>query len=266
MCTLIVFSQIWPEARLVVAANRDENLDRESGPPKIWREYAQAFFAPRDLSAGGTWLGLNSCGLFAGITNRFGSTPPEPDRRSRGLLVVDALQEKNGRAAVEMVMALPPKTYNRFHLVLADQESVYLVWSDGSKLTQTGLGSGVHVITERSLGAASGNREAMLKSRVQALSKGALPDQGSLVDLLSIHAEDPFDGSCVHAPAFNYGTRSSSLIWQSDQLRWLHSEGSPCKTSYLDYSSKACLVQLPGGLALGLRNQCLEAVVTGVGL
>ncbi len=81
--------------------------------------------------------------------------------------------------------------------------------------------------------------EAMLKSRAQALIKGALPDQGSLADLLSIHAEDPFDGSCVHAPAFNYGTRSSTLIWQSDRLRWLHSEGSPCKTGYLDYSSKA---------------------------
>jgi uncharacterized protein with NRDE domain len=239
MCTLIVFSRIWPEARLVVAANRDENLDRKSGPPGIWPEHALAFFAPRDLSAGGTWLGLNSCGLFAGITNRFGSTPPDPDRRSRGLLVVDALQEKNGKAVVEMVMALPPKTYNRFHLVLADEESVYLVYSDGSKLTKTELGSGIHVITERSLGAASGSREAMLKSRSQVLVGRALPDKSSLVDLLSIHADDPFDGSCVHAPAFNYGTRSSTLIWQSAGLRWLHSEGSPCKTSYLDYSKKA---------------------------
>jgi len=243
VCTLIVFSHVWPETRLVVAANRDENLDRESGPPRIWREHALAFFAPVDLSAGGTWLGLNSCGLFAGITNRFGSTPPEPNRRSRGLLVVDVLQKQSGRAAVEQVMSLPPQTYNRFHLVLADEESVYLVCSDRSKLTQTELGIGIHVITERSLGAATGSRESMLKSRLSALAMSSVPDQSSLADLLSVHAEDPFDGSCVHAPAFNYGTRSSTLIWQPDQpgrLRWLHLDGSPCKTDYRDYSEEAC--------------------------
>ena len=142
MCTLIVCSRVWPDTPLVVAANRDEQLGRPAGPPRAWPGRSPALFAPEDHQAGGTWLGLNAAGLFAGVTNRFGVTPPEPGRRSRGLLVLDALAERDPAAAAGRVLAHPPRLHNRFHLMLASRDAAVLVWSDGERLERSDLEPG----------------------------------------------------------------------------------------------------------------------------
>ena len=90
MCTLIVLHRCFADAELLVAANRDEYLDRPAEPPALRRWNGRTVLAPRDVRAGGTWLGLNDAGVFAALTNRPNATP-DPTRRSRGLLVVDAL-------------------------------------------------------------------------------------------------------------------------------------------------------------------------------
>ncbi|HLT35932.1 MAG TPA: NRDE family protein, partial [Enhygromyxa sp.] len=92
MCTIIAALQVWPGRPLVVAANRDEALDRPAIDPRVWAPgevAARRVLAPRDLRAGGTWLGVNDAGLFVGITNR--RAIPDPRRRSRGELVFEAL-------------------------------------------------------------------------------------------------------------------------------------------------------------------------------
>ena len=55
---------------LVLAANRDEYLDRAAEKPTLRRSGNRTVLAPRDLQAGGTWLGLNDAKLFAALTNR----------------------------------------------------------------------------------------------------------------------------------------------------------------------------------------------------
>src|SRR5712692_8012823 len=71
VCTLICAFRVFPRWPLIVAANRDEHLNRPASPPRLWPGDL-SFVAPRDEAAGGTWLGLNSAGLFVGVTNRFG--------------------------------------------------------------------------------------------------------------------------------------------------------------------------------------------------
>ena len=66
MCTLIVALRQHPEAPLVVAANRDERLDRAARSPLLWTEGPVPFLAGRDEAAGGTWLGLNRAGCSSG--------------------------------------------------------------------------------------------------------------------------------------------------------------------------------------------------------
>ena len=237
MCTLIVASRLWQESPLLVAANRDEQLGRPSAPPQAWPGRSPALFAPVDQQAGGTWLGLNAAGLFAGVTNRFGASPPEPGRRSRGLLVLDALAERDPTSAAERVLRHHPTAHNRFHLMLADRERAVLVWSDGERFEHEDLAPGLHVLTERSLGAASGDRERLIHERLG--SRPAAPDLMELGSLLSLHAEDPLDGTCVHAPELGYGTRSSTLIWLgrgSDEIRLWHAPGPPCEAPYGDLS------------------------------
>ena len=80
MCTLIVDFQQHPDAPVVVAANRDEALDRPATGLRHWP--GEPFLAPRDERAGGTWLGLTRSGMFVGVTNRFPSEK-HPERTSR---------------------------------------------------------------------------------------------------------------------------------------------------------------------------------------
>src|SRR5580700_6303093 len=96
MCTLVVAVGQFPGFPLVVAANRDERLDRLATPPRLWPG-AMPFVAPRDEVAHGTWLGINAAGLFVGITNRFG-VPADPTKASRGGIVLDALSAPDARA------------------------------------------------------------------------------------------------------------------------------------------------------------------------
>ncbi|PSP47352.1 hypothetical protein BRC60_08635 [Halobacteriales archaeon QH_1_68_42] len=56
MCTLVFAWQVFPDAPVVAAANRDELLDRPSEPPSVIEE-EPGVVAPRDAEAGGTWIG-----------------------------------------------------------------------------------------------------------------------------------------------------------------------------------------------------------------
>jgi len=239
VCTLVIINRVFASFPLVVASNRDEQLDRPSGPPRIWTDRPISVFAPVDRIGGGSWLGINARGVFVGITNRVGSSPPDKNRRSRGLLVLEALEEKDAQSAAERIGAIVPKKYNRFHLIVADKQQAFLIWSDGEQVTYRNLGVGVHILTERSLGAASGQREEWIGSRLKAVDPKVCLRKDFWSQLLGYHAKDPFDGTCVHAPKFDYATRSSSLIWmESDSVRFFHAEGAPCKTPYVDFSKQ----------------------------
>src|SRR5206468_12767125 len=112
------------ERPLVVAANRDERLDRPAAAPFLWSG-SPRFIAPRDELAGGTWLGLNEHGLFVGLTNRAGAAP-DPTRRSRGLLVTDALGAASAAELAARIALLDPRAHSPFLLVWADRAEAHL--------------------------------------------------------------------------------------------------------------------------------------------
>src|SRR5206468_7634998 len=91
VCTLAAFVRVFPTHPLVVAANRDEYLARPATAPLLLRDAAPRAFGGRDLTAGGTWLGVGEAGLVAGMLNRRGATAPDPACRSRGQLCLDLL-------------------------------------------------------------------------------------------------------------------------------------------------------------------------------
>ncbi len=106
MCTLVAIHRRVPGAPLVVAANRDEYLDRPSEPPALRSTPSGPVVAPRDLRAGGTWMGLNGFGVFAAVTNRR-SESIDPSRRSRGLVVMDLLAATSAPQAAALLERLP---------------------------------------------------------------------------------------------------------------------------------------------------------------
>lgn len=205
----------------MVAANRDEMLTRPAEgfarrDDDVGPNAGLGVLAPRDLLSGGTWLGLNANGLFVGITNRAGLAP-DPDRRSRGLLVNDALGHADARAAAESSGAVDPHAYNPFHLVMADREEAWLAWSDGKKVRREQLGPGVHVITERSFGAAPTLRPGKVSGMLDAVRDGPYPGAAWFQRLLARTDPDaPLEGVCIHfadGPGGEpYGTRSSTIL------------------------------------------------------
>lgn len=233
MCTVILGVPAPGDGPLILAANRDERLGRPSAPPEAGRAGALEMVAPRDLEAGGTWLGVNARGVLVAITNRFGHERA-PDRRSRGLVVLDALERASALEAAGEIAAADPARYNPFHLLIADGTHAALVFHDGARLVRRVLAPGWHVVTERSFGAAPTEREHRLSAALERGPAGAR----ALLPLLAVHAEPPFESTCVHLPELGYGTRSSTVIAldPADPLL-LHAEGPPCSTPYEDRSA-----------------------------
>ena len=92
MCFVAVSLGIHPEFPLIIAANRDEYFSRPAEPLARWPGWPTVI-AGRDLTGGGTWLGLSQTGRFAALTNcRTDTVSAKPGSRSRGTIVKDFLR------------------------------------------------------------------------------------------------------------------------------------------------------------------------------
>jgi uncharacterized protein with NRDE domain len=238
MCTLVVCIRQHEGFPLIVAANRDENLSRPASGPRKWAELP--FIAPQDQLAFGTWLGLTRGGMFVGVTNRF-LAPKHEGRDSRGTLVVEALSAPDATTLHTTLRTLSSARFNAFHLVYADDTGAFVTWSDGETVRQQTLEPGLHVVTERSLGGDDHARTSLIHERWPQVSpNGALPTAEALQALLgATRPDDPLGGVCVEAPAWNYGTRSSMVLFRATRLsdsRIFWAEGRPDRTPFVDRS------------------------------
>jgi uncharacterized protein with NRDE domain len=236
MCTLIALHRCFADAPLVVAANRDEFLERPTEGPAL-REAAigssphaqKRVVAPRDLRAGGSWLGINEAGVFAAITNRR-CEEPDPKRRSRGWLVMEALAEPSAARAADRFARLTEGAYNPFNLYLADAESAHLL-SYQDRTERFDLGAGAHVIGNVHPDEPSA-KIARLRADAAAIAERADAPLAALADLCRAHLASPFDSTCVHAG--EYGTRSSTLLRTGARPELHYADGPPCEASYRD--------------------------------
>ena len=121
MCTLAIYVRHLPGFPLVIAANRDEFVDRAAAGPQVLAE-APRVVGGRDLQAGGTWLAISERGTVAGLLNRRTEALPIASKRSRGELPLRALAAGSAAAAAAVIGALRGDTYNAFNLLVADRE------------------------------------------------------------------------------------------------------------------------------------------------
>jgi hypothetical protein len=147
MCTLVILRR--PEHRwpVIIGANRDEMIDRQSKPPaRHWPDRPEVV-AGLDVLAGGSWLGINDWGVVAAVLNRHGSLGPAPDRRSRGELVLEALDHADAAAAAEALSHIEPAAYRTFNLIIADERDGFWVRHAGdARIELHPLKTGVSMI------------------------------------------------------------------------------------------------------------------------
>jgi len=241
VCTLAIAWQCLPETPIAVAANRDERFDRPASAPTTYRE-TPLVIAPRDETAGGTWIGYNEFGLFVGITNRW------VDRdgvRSRGTLVAECLSYNTVDEASSFVVdTVGEHHYAGFNLVLADATDAILFEYDGS-LHKTTFDPGVHVVvnvgadgsqfespSHPDRGAAQAAAAAIVRDEL-AVNKDETAD--AWLERAGAVLGDHEFAVCIHGDGF--GTRSSSLIslqTDGDRIRdkYLFASGPPCQTTF----------------------------------
>ena len=131
MCLILFSLNPNDQFNLVLAANRDEQYGRPSSAADFWDDHPNVL-AGRDLSAGGTWLGVTRNGRFAAVTN-FREDPPYPiPPKSRGELTANFLIGNDSPHRYLNQVTQFGDEYRGFNLVVGDgNEYCYLSNREG---------------------------------------------------------------------------------------------------------------------------------------
>ena len=261
MCTLALYFQALKDCPLLIAANRDESLGRPSTSPEVLLEKPWVF-GGRDLQSGGTWLGINSHGMFVGILNRRSADKKERvGKRSRGLLCLDLLKTKDPAEARGVLSRERVEIYDPFNLVFANSKEAVVAHNAGGKVDCLGLEPGVHVVGNVSIYDRSGEKTSHASGLFSAAGSRFTPgttdrppmkndsmENDGLTDLpsmirilrgvlsdhrLKVGSSNPREAICVHSG--DYGTVSSSLLFykhNEKQFDFYHTSGPPCLSDY----------------------------------
>jgi hypothetical protein len=199
----------WP---LLLAANRDERLDRDWDPPAAHWPDRPGVVAGRDRTGGGTWMGVNRAGLVAAVLNRSGSLGPAPGKRSRGELPLLALDHPTAEAAADAMTGMDGTAYRSFNLVLADRDAVWFVRNDeAGHIEARPLSPGLHMVTAHDPDDGVSPRVARHLPRFRQAPAPSPPDWRSWPRLLG-DREGPRDAMLTVGSVGGFGTICASLL------------------------------------------------------
>jgi len=217
LCSVVILRRAGHSWPLVLAANRDEMLERAWDPPgRHWSDRPDVV-AGRDRLGGGSWLGVNDAGMVAAVLNRVGSLGPATGKRSRGELVLEALDHADAQTAAEQLRHLDPGAYRSFNLVIADRRAAFWLKSvgrSGKGIEVTEVPQGISMLTARDLNDPESPRIARnIPDFSTALPPDPdLDDWDAWLELLRRTGLDhPMDGMIVTMES-GFETVSSSLI------------------------------------------------------
>jgi len=218
MCTLVILRRpehAWP---VVIGANRDEMIGRPAMPPgRHWPDRAEVV-AGLDLEAGGSWLGVNDWGVAAAILNRHGSLGPAPGQRSRGELVLEALDHADAVAAAAALEHLDPAAYRTFNLIVADnRDAFWLRHSGPGRIEARPLADGLSLIAAGDLNETHTPRLALAGPRFRA-APAPDPDRDEWAAWQDLLGDDrappgaPAEAALRFRTTRGFATVSSALI------------------------------------------------------
>lgn len=218
MCTLVLAYQPKADWPLILGANRDEMTSRPALPPgRHWPDRPHAL-GGKDVEAGGTWLGLGNQGLVAGVLNRPDSLGPLPDKRSRGELVLMALDYEDAATAVKALAELDGRAYRPFNLAIADGYDAFWLRNLGEKAVECWpLPPGISLITAHD----RNDPESMrIRTYLPHFERAHLPDPGrghweaweALLSNREFDAEAGPTSAMSIVDEGGFGTVSSALI------------------------------------------------------
>ncbi|TRZ91779.1 MAG: NRDE family protein [Rhodocyclaceae bacterium] len=232
MCLILLAWQAHEKYPLVLAANRDEFFARPTAAADSWDD-APDVLAGRDLSAGGTWMGITRQGRFAALTNFREPEKKRTEAPSRGRLVSDFLA--GSMTAIEYLDELSQRSdaFNGFNLLCGNLTGELWHFSNRIEHGQPHrLTAGIYGLSNHLLDT-PWPKVAQGKSNL-AIALAALPKDRPLFELLrdadvhddahlprtglSLEWERVLSAAFVRTP--DYGTRSSTVLCL-DRLQFL---------------------------------------------
>jgi hypothetical protein len=213
MCTVLALlrpEHSWP---LIVAANRDERLDRAFNAPDRWWKDAPGIVAGRDVLGGGSWFGVNDDGVVATIVNGMHRLGPLEGKESRGELVLRALRERDAASAARLAGAIAPGRYRGFTMLIADRQAAFAIAGDEHRVRVDMLVPGHHMITPEGCDVTSSPRYAAHFASFQdaPAPDPATGDWTAWTELLRrADADDPHRSMTIAGEEF--GTVCSTLL------------------------------------------------------
>ncbi len=206
MCLILFAIRPSSSYRLVVAANRDEYYARPSRPVEFWRENPD-ILAGKDLSMGGTWMGITRTGRFAAVTNLRGKPKEINKIFSRGKIPIDYLESNESPKSFIAKLAKTLKGYQDFNLLIGDGIDYHYFNSRSSK--DLPLASGFYGLSNQLLNCnwpKVQNGKQQLKTAIDSV-----PIEEELFSILSNNGDGrPFSKSFIAGSV--YGTRSQTVL------------------------------------------------------
>jgi len=223
MCLILLAHKPDSLKHLVVAANRDEFLNRPTEKMHFWNDNPN-ILAGKDLAAGGTWLGITISGRFAALTNYRDPLSQKIDAPSRGKIITDYLESDVTPAAFLEEFRKKASMFNGFNIIVADKNSLY--WFSNRKGEIKRLGPGIYGISNHLLDTpwpkvsrGKNSLKAILsqedpittESLFSMLKEREIPEDDKLPDTgVGIEWERILGPIFIHSPS--YGTRSSTVL------------------------------------------------------
>ena len=254
MCTIVIRHGLDYFARTVIAANRDEFIDRPSSGPQVLHD-SPKIIGGRDERGGGTWLGVRPDGVFMAVTNQRNWGMADASLKSRGELVLDALKHADFNDMCAWVASLDARGYNEFNLMYGDGPSLFVAYGRHSEPHPTieKLRGDTHVLTNDRMDRGLSPKADRIKKGARKIPRSTWAKlRPRLVDVLTHHdthtdaplpeppADSPIDSdmvralqaTCIHSPV--YGTRSAVLlaVKKGKVVHYEFAEGRPCEHEF----------------------------------
>jgi uncharacterized protein with NRDE domain len=278
MCLILIVWRAHPHFPCVIAANRDEFHARPSAQAAWWQDPPK-ILAGRDLSAGGTWLGLTRTGRFAALTNfrdperrrsgasgatASGAGPPPGAAQaiakpSRGALVKFILESDAPVAEGLAYLRDVGAQYQGFNLIFSDGERLGIyesVRGEGRELEPGMYGLSNHLLdtpwpkvqnAKHALGSALLDMRDTAPLLALLRDDRPAPDEQLPKTGVSLEWERLLSSAFVRAP--DYGTRCSTIIRIDavgrayfDEWSW-DSEGADSGRTSLQFEVERSYVQ-----------------------
>jgi uncharacterized protein with NRDE domain len=232
MCLIALARGCSPRFPLVVAANRDEWIDRPAAPLDAWPDTAGPIVGGRDLRGGGGWLALTPGGRAAMLTNVRQPLPARPDAPSRGGIVAGWLASTLDPAdfASAHLVGTAHAPYNLIAIDVGRDEAAWI--ADGGRQVRW-LGRGLWGLSnaqldtpwpkverlKRALGAAvesAPTAEHLVDALLWALAdRWTPPDEALPATGVALEWERWLSPAFIRTPDGRYGTRCSTvLVWE----------------------------------------------------